>query len=424
MGKNSAYYKDKQKKQIEQLEKLLDELPPLCKELIDFKKQTSAYSTLISYCYDLRIFFRYYLKQPECKVSIMQEISYKSIESIPAQKFLDFAKYLECSNNPEDWHQESKKGIHRKFASIRNLYNYHYRIGNIKYNPLQTIFLPKLTKDKAITTLTDNEIKKLFKALSDQKCFKRGRQRTYKKQTKHRDMAIVVLLLNTGIRVGECAGLDFTDVDMNECSVSIVRKGGAADKVFFNKNVRDTLNVYIKGERKETIKIKAITAVKEEQPFFYSTQGRRMTADSIERMVRAYTSRVIPYKHITPHKLRSTYGTALYKATGDIRLVGEVLGHENINTTIRYYAKFDDEKKRKAAKAVDFTKKTMTKEEYEKDVANNKVTESSLPNDEIKVTIDMINTNIDIANKRMEKEKKKEKNIQIIDIKKYMNNKK
>jgi integrase len=64
----------------------------------------------------------------------------------------------------------------------------------------------------------------------------------------------------------------------------------------------------------------------------------------------------VPTKKITPHKLRSTYGTALYRETGDIRLVADVLGHENINTTIDYYAAIEDEHKRTAANAVNYNK--------------------------------------------------------------------
>ncbi len=81
-----------------------------------------------------------------------------------------------------------------------------------------------------------------------------------------------------------------------------------------------------------------------------------MSVDAIENLVKKYAKMVVPNKKITPHKLRSTYGTALYRATGDIRLVADVSGHENINTTINYYAAIEDEHKRQARDAVDFKK--------------------------------------------------------------------
>jgi integrase len=70
---------------------------------------------------------------------------------------------------------------------------------------------------------------------------------------------------------------------------------------------------------------------------------------------------MVPNKKITPHKLRSTYGTALYRETGDIRLVADVLGHENVNTTVNYYAAMEDEHKQQAAGAVKYNKPSRLK---------------------------------------------------------------
>ncbi len=66
---------------------------------------------------------------------------------------------------------------------------------------------------------------------------------------------------------------------------------------------------------------------------FFSTQRKRMGVQAVENMVKKYAREVTPNKKITPHKLRSTYGTALYKETGDIYLVADVLGHKDVNTT-------------------------------------------------------------------------------------------
>ena len=73
---------------------------------------------------------------------------------------------------------------------------------------------------------------------------------------------------------------------------------------------------------------------------------------TVEDLVKKYSSQVTPNKHITPHKLRSTYGTNLYRETGDIYLVADVLGHKDVNTTKKHYAALGDERRRKAASAV------------------------------------------------------------------------
>ena len=69
-------------------------------------------------------------------------------------------------------------------------------------------------------------------------------------------------------------------------------------------------------------------------------------------MFEAYSRLVTTVKNITPHKLRSTYGTTLYQETGDIYLVADVLGHKDVNTTKKHYAAQADSRRRMAAKAV------------------------------------------------------------------------
>ena len=77
-----------------------------------------------------------------------------------------------------------------------------------------------------------------------------------------------------------------------------------------------------------------------------------MGVQAIENMVKKYSKLVTTLKHITPHKLRSTYGTSLYRETGDIYLVADVLGHKDVNTTRKHYAALEDERRRSAAKYV------------------------------------------------------------------------
>ena len=86
-------------------------------------------------------------------------------------------------------------------------------------------------------------------------------------------------------------------------------------------------------------------------------QNKRLTVRSVENLVKKYSSLVTSLKKITPHKLRSTYGTNLYQETGDIYLVAEVLGHNDVNTTRKHYAALDEDRKRMAASAVTLHKK-------------------------------------------------------------------
>ena len=172
------------------------------------------------------------------------------------------------------------------------------------------------------------------------------RQQKYHDRTKTRDLALMTLLLGTGIRVSECVGLDLEDVDMRNNGIKIHRKGGAEVVVYFGEEVREALLAYMVERQKITAEDGSINAL------FLSLQNRRISVRSVENLVKKYAKLVTSLKHITPHKLRSTYGTSLYRETGDIYLVADVLGHKDVNTTRKHYAAIDDDRRRNAAKYV------------------------------------------------------------------------
>ena len=117
-------------------------------------------------------------------------------------------------------------------------------------------------------------------------------------------------------------------------------------RVYFGDEVEKALRSYL------IIRESITPLAGHEHALFYSTQRRRLGIQAVENLVKKYAQAVTGSKKITPHKLRSTYGTALYQETGDIYLVAEVLGHKDVNTTRKHYAALDDERRRKAASAV------------------------------------------------------------------------
>lgn len=163
-------------------------------------------------------------------------------------------------------------------------------------------------------------------------------------------MAMLTLLLGTGIRVSECVGLNMSDVDFDNCSIRVVRKGGNEAVVYFGNEVEDALRDYLE-QRKEIIPLSG-----HEKALFLSMQNRRISVRAVENLVKKYASQVTTLKKITPHKLRSTYGTNLYKESGDIYLVASVLGHKDVNTTKRHYADMNEEAKRAARNMVKLRK--------------------------------------------------------------------
>ena len=237
-----------------------------------------------------------------------------------------------------------ERGKRRKLASLRSFYNYFFRDEQIKSNPASLVPMPKL-HDKEIVRLDPNEVAILLDQVEDGTKMTKSQMKFHDK-TKVRDLALLTLLLGTGIRVSECVGLDISDVDFDNLAIKVRRKGGYEDVVYFGEEVEEALLSYL-DQRKHMIPMSG-----HEDALFLSLQNRRMAVRSVENLVKKYASLVTTTKKITPHKLRSTYGTTLYQETGDIYLVADVLGHKDVNTTRKYYAAMKDDHKRKAAKTV------------------------------------------------------------------------
>lgn len=136
--------------------------------------------------------------------------------------------------------------------------------------------------------------------------------------------------------------MDISDVDFRNGGIRIHRKGGKEVTVYFGVEVEDALKDYLE-ERTQME-----PAEGHDNALFLSLQMKRMSVRSVENLVKKYAKIVTPLKKITPHKLRSTYGTALYRETGDIYLVADVLGHADVNTTKKHYAALDDARRRSA----------------------------------------------------------------------------
>ena len=117
--------------------------------------------------------------------------------------------------------------------------------------------------------------------------------------------------------------------------------------VFFGPEVENALITYLEQTRNGQTPL-----IGHENALFLSSQRKRISVRTVEDLVKKYSTQVTPNKHITPHKLRSTYGTNLYKETGDIYLVADVLGHKDVNTTKKHYAALGDDRRRQAATAV------------------------------------------------------------------------
>lgn len=343
---NIPYYQQKDIENIKKLREMMKELPPFCTEFFRGIEPRTSTRTRIAYAYDLSVFFDF-LKKENPVFSKMERMDFQleqldQITVTDLEEYMEYLKYRFNEQNHEIMNQE--RGIMRKISSLKSFYNYFFRTEKLTTNPAALVRLPKL-HDKEIIRLDVDEVALLLDAVEQGEGLTE-KQKTFHKRTRLRDLALLTLLLGTGIRVSECVGLDINDVDFKNGGIHIHRKGGKEVTVYFGSEVENALQDYL-DER-----FGIIPEEGSEQALFLSMQRKRMNVRSVENLVKKYAHIVTPLKKITPHKLRSTYGTNLYRETGDIYLVADVLGHSDVNTTKKHYAALEDERRRSARNVV------------------------------------------------------------------------
>ena len=351
MATTLPYYEQKDIENIKKLREMMTTLPPFCTEFFRGIEPRTSTRTRIAYAYDLSVFFDFLKKEnPVFSKMERMDLTLDYLDQISVtdlEEYMEYLKYRFNEHNQEIINKE--RGIMRKISSLKSFYNYFFRTEKLKTNPAALVQLPKL-HEKEIIRLDIDEVALLLDAV-EQGDGLTDKQKAFHNRTKLRDLALLTLLLGTGIRVSECVGLDLNDIDFKNGGIHIHRKGGKEVTVYFGTEVETALQDYL-DERNSIIPEEG-----SENTLFLSLQKKRMNVRSVENLVKKYARIVTPLKKITPHKLRSTYGTNLYRETGDIYLVADVLGHSDVNTTKKHYAALEDERRRSARNAVKLREK-------------------------------------------------------------------
>lgn len=346
-----SYHEQEDIENTKRIRGILKELPPFCTDFFRGIEPRTSARTRLAYAYDLKTFFDF-LKQanPELKSKKLRDLPLSLLDEIKLMDLEEYMEYLKCySTEKREDLMNTERGIMRKVSTVKSFYNYFYRTERIQNNPASLLQLPKI-HEKEIIRLDVDEVARFLDEVEDGECLTE-KQKAYHAKTKLRDLAMMTLLLGTGLRVSECVGLNINDVDFRNGGLRIHRKGGKEVIVYFGAEVEYALLDYL-SEREHIVPEEG-----SEEALFLSMQRKRINVRSVEKMVKKYAQIVTPLKKITPHKLRSTYGTNLYRETGDIYLVADVLGHSDVNTTKKHYAALEDERRRSARNKVQLREK-------------------------------------------------------------------
>lgn len=295
----------------------MNEAPDIIKQFLLYMQNIKGrgVKTVDEYYIDLRTFFRYInMNRDLCDSSLdfneikIDNVDLDLVKSITLRDTYEFMNYLlrERNNN------QSTRA--RKTSALRQFYKYLERNHLIETNPIKDLETPKAKKALPKYLTLEQSIELLNAVEGDYY---------------HRDYCILTLFLNCGLRLSEMAGLNYTDIRTDN-TMRVLGKGNKERIVYLNKACLDAINAY-----KE---VRPVDDVKDKHALFISRNHRRMSPKTIQAMVYKYLQKIgLDSQGYSCHKLRHTAATLMYQ-TGevDIRVLKDILGHENLGTTEIY----------------------------------------------------------------------------------------
>jgi len=203
----------------------------------------------------------------------------------------------------------------RKLATIKSFFNYLVENEGLEANPAASIKSPKIPEKEPVY-LTEEECIRLLETMA----------RKAKPQVRGRDMAIVVLLLHTGLRVSELTNLKFSNVDLERNQIKITRKGDKEQYLHLNGEAVSVLVNYLHSRPQA-----------QNGKFFVGTEGGNLSRTYVYEVVRRYLKLAgINKGKQGPHLLRHTFCTRLHQKGASPFVIKELAGHKSLNTTMRY----------------------------------------------------------------------------------------
>lgn len=336
----------------ERLNNIIKDLPYYVEDFFIGIENRCSVLTRLNYAYDLRVFYIFLTKKIYRTKDIVQ-IELSDLASLQASDIEYFLSYLNHHEVNGKMERCTETGKARKLSTLRAFYKFFFNKNLLPANTPTKVSMPKIHEKEIIRLDTNENVDEvgdmLYVVETGNGLTKK--QKKFHDATKVRDCAIITLFLGTGIRISELVGLNLDDIDFNTNSFVVTRKGGNRNVLYFNNEVAEALNDYIILRNSDK------DVKKEENALFLSLQKRRIATRTVQELVKKYAKIASPLKKITPHKLRSTFGTNLYKQTGDIYVVADCLGHKDVNTTKRHYAAMTEDVRKRAANSINIIKK-------------------------------------------------------------------
>ena len=298
------------------MEKKLSKLPNIFTAFYNWMDaRDKTYTTMNNYINHVVDFMKFYTKgKPD-------EDFYLNVTDEDIESYMTYIKRKSARGKDTEVGDDIRAA---RWSSLNTFYKFLMQKKYIKENPMAQTERPKIRTQHSVTYMTPKEIQSVFNRIE-----KEGRP-----MTKNRDRCIIALGLGTGLRVSAIVNINVEDIDFKTNNIRVIEKGRKVREVSFSNHLRKALLVWLNDRAQ-------LFGGGETGPLFISQKKNRMSVDSVQGVVKKYTSHLD--KHITPHKLRSSAAMNLYSAGIGIMTIASVLGHENITTTQRYTEAYDAE---------------------------------------------------------------------------------
>ncbi len=305
----------------------MKEYPEILKNFKSYKLtiQNRSLKTVDEYLLDLELFFRYLIasrENIELESEKFDSISIKDVD-------LDFVKSIstdeiyEFFNYTVEYRKNKAKARARKLSAIKSFFKYLTNRKMIDENPAVTIESPSIGNKSLPKYLSLDESIALLDAVKNDP----------ESKTRARDYAIITLFLNCGMRLSELVGISLNDIDRELRSIRVLGKGSKERVVYLNDSCKSALADYLKVRATDNQ-----IEIKDKNALFLSLRHQRISNKTVQHIVYKYLKLAgLEYKHFSTHKLRHTAATLMYQ-TGkvDVRVLKDILGHEQLNTTQIY----------------------------------------------------------------------------------------
>lgn len=329
------------------LQLLNDVLPDFCRIYYNEREIRLSPKTQYDYACKMKIFLEYlHNNNSYFAKKTIKEITIDDMAKLTQEDFTEFVSWLLKQNavrsSEKIKRKNSKSTAENYLASLSSYMAFLAKKKFIPQNPLYGIDREK-KKTKPIIYLREDDRTDFVNTVNTGTGLS-NRQKAAWERNNLRDTCMMMILLDTGIRVSELVGLDIYDVDLKHFKLSVQRKGDKPDNVYYSDTVADILIEYL------ALRKQLYQPADDEYALFLvgigKYKGTRISVRSVELMVKKFAraAGVSDWHKITPHKLRSTYAMAMLKATGNQAIVQEQLGHENVATTALYSRGTEEDK--------------------------------------------------------------------------------